>query len=61
MIIEAFEAARKIRIIAQLAHDAGVSARWFEHAPHAPKGGIPGFLEPVSAHQIGRTCPYYTI
>lgn len=58
VVREAIDAAHRIRKIAQLAFDNGVPVRWFEHAPSKASGGIPGFLHPVSARQVGRVFPY---
>lgn len=58
VVREAIEAAKRIREIARLAFDNGVPVRWFEHAPHGPSGGIPGFLHPVGARQVVRVFPY---
>lgn len=58
IISEAIDAGLRICRIAKLAFDNGIPMKWFEHAPQSPAGGIPGFLQPISARQIVRVYPY---
>lgn len=46
-------AAHRIREIALAAYERGIIVRWFEHAPHAPGGGLP-WLQPLSAREVAR-------
>src|SRR5262249_5140001 len=57
----ALQAGDRIRRIARLAYANGVPVRWFEHAPGAASGGLPGFLHVLSARRIARVFPYQTL
>jgi hypothetical protein len=60
MVIEAIEAAERIRHIARLAYNNGIPVRWFAHAPSAHSLVRPNHLHVIGATQIARVRPLGT-
>ncbi len=54
LLIEALEAADRIRRIAILAYHAGAALRWFQYNEATNNGGEPSFLSPVNSSEIVR-------
>lgn len=52
VVIEAIEAGKRIKQIAELAYSKGIPVRWFKHDLQHPSGDINNFLKVLSARQI---------